>query len=56
LSRYLQAGASRLSPALRVPGLDLLFPPRAIDYEDRPYHLGWVLYAWPEARVAVWQR
>lgn len=56
LSRYAQAGASRLSSGLRVPGLDLMFPPRAIDYEDRPYHLGWVLYAWPAERAAAWRR
>lgn len=49
LARYLQAAASRAHPALRVPGLDVVLPPRAIDYEDRPYHLGWVLHAWPEA-------
>lgn len=54
LSRYVQAGASRLSPALRAPGLDVIFPPSAIDYEDRAYHLGWVLYAWPERRAAEW--
>jgi hypothetical protein len=46
LSRYLNAAASRVSPRLRVPGLDLLCPPGVIDYEDRPYHLGWLLYAW----------
>jgi hypothetical protein len=45
-SRYLQAAASRVSPGLRVPGLDVLFPPGVIDYEDRPYHWGWFLYAW----------
>lgn len=54
LSRFLQAAASRLHPALRVPGLDRLFPPRAVDYEDRPYHLGWLLYAWPPHRVVRW--
>ena len=47
LARYLQAGASRIHPDLRVPALDRILPPRAIDYEDRPYHLGWVLYTWP---------
>jgi hypothetical protein len=51
LSRYLQAAVSRISPDLRAPAL---FPPTAIDYEDRPYHLGWVLYAWPAARAARW--
>jgi hypothetical protein len=47
LARYLQAAASRLQPSLRVPGLNRVLPPCAIDFEDRPYHLGWVLYAWP---------
>lgn len=51
LTRKLQAGASRLHPALRFPGVNTLFPPTAIDYECRPYHLGWVLYAWPESRL-----
>lgn len=45
-ARYLQAAASALHPRLRVPALDALFPPRSIDYEDRPYHWGWLLYAW----------
>ena len=52
LARYLQAAATRVHPALRVPGLDRVLPPRAIDYEDRPYHLGWVLHAWPPSAVA----
>lgn len=45
LSRGLQALASRLAPPLRVPGLDWLFPPKAIDWESRPYHMGWLLHA-----------
>ncbi len=45
VSRMLQAGASRLHPSLRFP-VDPLFPPDAVDYECRPYHLGWLLYAW----------
>lgn len=44
LSRGLQAYASRLHPSLRLP-LDGLFPPGKIDYEFRPYHMGWILYA-----------
>ena len=51
LSRYLNAGASALHPALRVPALDTFFPATSIDFEDRPYHLGWMLYAW-SARFA----
>jgi hypothetical protein len=54
LSRYAQAAASRLHHALRTPGLDILFPPCVIDYEDRPYHLGWLLHAWPAERAARW--
>jgi hypothetical protein len=54
LSRYAQATASCLHPALRVPGLDTLFPPCVVDYEDRPYHLGWLLHAWPAARATQW--
>ncbi len=46
VARYLQATLSRVRPSWRVPAIDLLFPPGAIDYEDRPYHLGWYLYAW----------
>jgi hypothetical protein len=44
--RYLQATASRIHTACRLPAVDLMFPARAIDFEDRPYHLGWLLYAW----------
>jgi hypothetical protein len=54
LSRYAQALASRINKSFRVPGLDVLFPPRVVDYEDRPYHLGWVFYAFPPARAARW--
>jgi hypothetical protein len=54
LSRCLQAAVSRLHPALRTPGMDGLFPPGVIDYEDRPYHLGWLLHAWPAERAARW--
>jgi hypothetical protein len=44
--RYLQATASRIHPAGRIPAVDFIFPARRIDFEDRPYHLGWLLYAW----------
>jgi hypothetical protein len=44
--RSAQAAASRLHPAFRVPGLGLLFRPGFIDYESRPYHMGWILHAW----------
>ena len=54
LSRSLQALASRLSPALRVPGLDAVFPPRVVDWESRPYHMGWLLYAFPHEAGNRW--
>jgi hypothetical protein len=47
LTRSIQAAVSRVHEALRVPGLDLAFPPVSIDYEDRPYHLGWLLHCFP---------
>jgi hypothetical protein len=46
VSRVLQTAASRVKVGGRLPGLNHLFPPRVIDYEDRPYHWGWFLYAW----------
>jgi hypothetical protein len=44
--RGISAGASRVVPGIRVPGLGAMFRPRVIDYECRPYELGWLLYAW----------
>lgn len=44
--RWLSAITTAASPGFRLPGLDLLFPPRSIDHECRPYELGWLLYAW----------
>ncbi len=46
LVRGLQATVSRLHPAIRLPAVDAVFPPNSIDYESRPYHMGWILYAW----------
>jgi hypothetical protein len=36
--------------------LERLLPPCVVDYEDRPYHLGWLLHAWPGERAAQWAR
>jgi len=47
LVRGLQATVSRLHPSFRLPGLNMIFPPVSIDYESRPYHMGWILHAWP---------
>ena len=54
ISRYAQAIACRARPNLRVPYMDRLFPPVAVDYESRPYHMGWILYAWPESVAEQW--
>ena len=29
-----------------LPSMNLLLPPSSVDYECRPYELGWLLYAW----------
>ena len=47
LVRGLQATVSRMYSSMRVPGMDTLFPPVSIDCESRPYHMAWILYAWP---------
>jgi hypothetical protein len=53
-SRSLQALASRFVPGARLPGLDRLFPPGAVDFESRPYHMGWLLHAWPRQAGDRW--
>jgi hypothetical protein len=52
LVRGLQVTASRLHPAIRVPAVDVAFPPNYVDYESRPYHMGWILHAWPANRTS----
>jgi hypothetical protein len=56
LVRYLQSGLARVHSSLRVPAVDTIFPPGAIDYEDRPYHLGWLLYAWSTPHTVAGRR
>jgi len=46
-ARGIAAVTSWVAPGRRpVPGLDRAFPPCRVDYECRPYELGWLLYAW----------
>jgi hypothetical protein len=40
------AAVTRIRRGARLPGVDLLFRPGAVDHECRPYELGWLLYAW----------
>lgn len=51
--RALSAVTTSLQPGLHMPGLDTLFPPGRIDYECRPYELGWLLYAWLSSGVVA---
>jgi hypothetical protein len=51
VSRGVQALASRLSPSFRMLGLDLVFRPTFVDYESRPYEMGWILHGWPRDRA-----
>lgn len=44
--RAIAAITTGLKPGLHLPGLDRIFPPKKVDYECRPYELGWLLYAW----------
>jgi hypothetical protein len=50
--RYVRSATTVLHPALRFAALDRVFPPGRIDYECRPYELGWLLYAWLATGVA----
>jgi hypothetical protein len=50
--RRVKAAASRIHASLRLDLLNGLFPPLAIDYECRPYCMGWLLYAWPGTRIS----
>ena len=56
LVRGLQAAASRLHPAIRLPAVDVAFPPNSVDYETRPYHMAWILHAWPTDHTAAFAR
>jgi hypothetical protein len=44
--RKARSAASASTPGLRLPWLDVVFPPGRVDRECRPFELGWLLYAW----------
>jgi hypothetical protein len=54
--RYLRSVTTAVRPSLRLAGLDRVFPPGRIDYECRPYELGWLLYAWLASGVVAGRR
>ncbi len=44
--RKVRAAVRFISKSAHVQVLDRVFPPTVVDHEDRPYHLGWILFAW----------
>jgi hypothetical protein len=46
LVRQVRAVTTSLGPGFRLRMLDSIFPPVQVDWESRPYHLGWVLDGW----------
>jgi hypothetical protein len=47
--RSIRSVTTAMSPRLRLRLLDRVCPPGVIDYECRPYELGWLLYTWAGA-------
>jgi hypothetical protein len=45
-TRSLRAVSTSISPRWKLRVLDAIFTPGELDYECRPYELGWLLYAW----------
>lgn len=46
LVRFSRAVANRIHPRLTLQPLNWMFQPTVVDFECRPYHLGWILYTW----------
>jgi hypothetical protein len=44
--RAVHGVTTRAVPGLRLPGVNRVYRPAAIDRECRPYEFGWLLYAW----------
>jgi hypothetical protein len=45
-SRAIHSASTALSPRLQLRAVNQILPPGFVDYECRPYELGWLLYAW----------
>jgi hypothetical protein len=56
VSRGVQAIASLVHPSLRAPGIDTVFKPGRVDFESRPYHMGWIFHAFPLDRIEAWSK
>ena len=46
LVRGVRAASTRLHPRTRLAVLDRMYPPGSVDFECRPYELGWLLLTW----------
>jgi hypothetical protein len=44
--RGLHTMTTRAVPGLKVPGVNAVYKPRAIDHECRPYEFGWLFFTW----------
>jgi hypothetical protein len=51
LCRTIRAAGCRVHASWRISWIDRLFRPETVDYECRPYHLAWLLYAWPPGGI-----
>ncbi|CAN7647195.1 hypothetical protein LJR255_004955 [Pararhizobium sp. LjRoot255] len=51
--RAISAITTALAPGLHIPALDAVFPANQVDFECRPYELGWLLYAWLSGGVVA---
>jgi hypothetical protein len=49
--RSIRAVTTSMSPGFRLGFLDKVFRPGVVDYECRPYEIGWLLYAWLSSGV-----
>ncbi|MEQ1955507.1 hypothetical protein [Mesorhizobium sp. CN2-181] len=56
LVRAFSTAAVPLMSCLHLPRLAVDLAPYQVDYECRPYELGWLLYAWLSGGEAAWPR
>ena len=52
-ARKVSAVTTSLRRGWHLPGLQVVLPPNQVDYECRPYELGWLVYAWRSANALI---
>ena len=50
-ARKISAVTTSLRQGWHLPWLQMVLPPNQVDYECRPYELGWLVYAWRSANA-----